>query len=127
MKILITYLHLINPSRTWNETVIYHLKYQYENCESTLEVSNLKEENIRTEFEITLSVGKDADYFTKYRFFYKRIRKNLLNSISDFYKVVNIYIRFVANGSQVVLDIKGVLSDREEIHTISSSLQHGKY
>ncbi|KII60326.1 hypothetical protein RF11_15359 [Thelohanellus kitauei] len=50
-------------------------------------------------FEIRLSVGPGADFFTKYTFEFQKIMKDTLHKLDDYFHVVTLFVNFKTNQS----------------------------
>ncbi|KII60323.1 hypothetical protein RF11_15356 [Thelohanellus kitauei] len=91
MTIDIQYIDLTNISDTSTETIYYHLKILDINCSKTLE-----------KFEIRLSVGPGADFFTKYTFEFQQIMKDAHHMLDDYFQMAFLFVNFKTNQPDVL-------------------------
>ncbi|KII60325.1 hypothetical protein RF11_15358 [Thelohanellus kitauei] len=96
MTIDIQYTNLMNISDTWTETIYYHLQLVNTNCLKTLE-----------KFDIRLSVGPGADFFTKYTFEFQQIMKDAHHMLDDYFQMAFLFVNFKTNQPDVLYLTKG--------------------
>ncbi|KII69069.1 hypothetical protein RF11_10622 [Thelohanellus kitauei] len=113
MTLYLTYRDRISVKIIMKEKIIYHLKYITSDCNDTLEISYGDFQNVDMEFKIYFSIGVTIPHFTETRFFLINPISREIQTINDWWNVLNLYVYFKSFVPNVVLRPKGEVKLKE--------------